>query len=90
MADQRVRCPEDPIKLCGQPIGQYHCPECGCMQVACSPHWCDPDSCLLENCECLPEGVSKSSNLLAWEARSNNGPDDHEERCYLAGYGESW
>ena len=61
------KCPEDPEKLCGQPIGQYHCPDCGCMQVACMPHMCDPDDCLLEDCDCLPPGVHKSPNLEAWE-----------------------
>jgi len=61
-------CPEDPEKLCGQPIGMYHCPYCGCMQVACMPHMCDSDLCLLENCDCLPEGVTKSRNLVETEA----------------------
>jgi len=27
-------CPEDPVLLLGQPLGQYHCPWCGCMQIA--------------------------------------------------------
>ncbi len=27
-------CPEDPKALVGQPIGMYHCPWCGCMQLA--------------------------------------------------------
>lgn len=31
-------CPEDPEKLVDQPIGMYHCPWCGCMQVAGLPH----------------------------------------------------
>ena len=39
----KVKCPEDPEALCGQPIGMYHCPVCGCMQVACIPHACDPE-----------------------------------------------
>ena len=64
-----MKCPEDPVALLGRPLGQYHCPDCGCMQVAGIPHMCDPDDCLLENCDCLPEGVTKSPNLLAWEAR---------------------
>jgi len=64
-----MKCPEDPMALCGLPIGQYHCPDCGCMQVACVAHVCDPDDCLLEDCDCLPEGVHKSANLLAWEAK---------------------
>lgn len=38
-------CKEDPAKLLGQPIGMYHCPECGSMLVAGIPHfrvcwWC--------------------------------------------------
>lgn len=46
-----MKCSEDPMALCGQPIGMYHCPECGCMQVACNPHCCDPEACLLEDCD---------------------------------------
>ena len=58
-----MKCPENPEALCGQPIGMYHCPDCGCMQVACCPHVCDPGECLLENCDCLPEGETMSPNL---------------------------
>ena len=39
------------------------------MQIACVPHMCDPEDCLLENCDCLPEGTSKSPNRLAWDAK---------------------
>lgn len=28
------RCPEDPRRLKGAPIGQHHCPRCGCMTLA--------------------------------------------------------
>lgn len=28
------KCPEDPARLLGAPMGQYHCPRCGCMVVA--------------------------------------------------------
>jgi hypothetical protein len=62
----KIPCPEDPKRLCGQPIGQYHCPYCGCMQVACTPHSCDPGECLLEDCDCLPDGVHQSPNLKGW------------------------
>lgn len=31
-------CPEDPRVLAGAPIGQYHCPACGCMVIAALPH----------------------------------------------------
>lgn len=29
---------DDPVKLRGAPIGQYHCPGCGVMQLAGIPH----------------------------------------------------
>lgn len=32
----------DPVELTGQPIGQYHCPDCGAMVIAALPH---PDLC---------------------------------------------
>jgi hypothetical protein len=35
---------DDPRDLCGQPIGMYHCPGCGVMQVACLAHM-DCDEC---------------------------------------------
>lgn len=28
------RCPENPARLRGLPIGMYHCPFCGCMTIA--------------------------------------------------------
>lgn len=31
-------CKEHPELLLGQPIGQYHCPRCGAMQCAGTPH----------------------------------------------------
>lgn len=31
-------CPEEPERLKGAPMGQYHCPWCGCMQLAGVPH----------------------------------------------------
>ncbi len=31
-------CPHDPMTMMGQPIGMYHCPGCGDMQVAGFPH----------------------------------------------------
>jgi hypothetical protein len=37
-------CNEKPEKLAGQPIGQYHCPNCGAMLLAGIPH---PDLCKL-------------------------------------------
>ncbi|MFA7100707.1 MAG: hypothetical protein WC196_02950 [Bacilli bacterium] len=37
-----ANCNEKPENLIGQPIGQYHCPDCGAMVVAGSPH---PDMC---------------------------------------------
>lgn len=50
MADETVtfKCPccyqaygpecDDPVKLLGAPIGQYHCPGCAVMQIAGIPH----------------------------------------------------
>lgn len=35
---KRKPCPEQPILLSGQPIGQYHCPVCLEMQMASHPH----------------------------------------------------
>lgn len=31
-------CLENPERLAGAPIGMYHCPWCGCMQLAGTPH----------------------------------------------------
>lgn len=31
-------CVEKPELLRDQPIGMYHCPDCGAMVVACIPH----------------------------------------------------
>lgn len=39
---RRKPCHEQPILLTGMPIGQYHCPGCGDMQLASIPHL-DPD-----------------------------------------------
>lgn len=35
---KRNPCPEKPELLLGKPIGQYHCPGCGEMQLAGLPH----------------------------------------------------
>ncbi len=35
---KRKPCPEQPLLLTGQPIGQYHCPVCLDMQIAGLPH----------------------------------------------------
>ena len=32
------KCEEKPELLIGQPIGQYHCPDCGAMVIAGIPH----------------------------------------------------
>jgi len=61
-----MKCPEDPKLFLGQPIGMYHCPDCGCMQVAGFAHLCDAYECLLEDCDCLAPGVHRSPNLQAW------------------------
>ena len=33
-----ANCSEKPESLIGQPIGQYHCPDCGAMVIAGCPH----------------------------------------------------
>lgn len=39
-------CDYDPTGLAGQPIGMFHCPDCGCMVLAGVAHPpCDPDAC---------------------------------------------
>lgn len=35
---KRKPCPEKPEALLGLPIGMYHCPSCGEMQLAGLPH----------------------------------------------------
>lgn len=40
---KRKPCPEQPLLLTGQPIGQYHCPGCGMMILAAMPHL-DPEN----------------------------------------------
>jgi hypothetical protein len=40
-----VRCSYDPRERAGEPMGQFHCPECGEMVLAGAPH---PDYSLLE------------------------------------------
>jgi len=34
MSENKKKCPENPMKLAGMPIGMYHCPICGMMLVA--------------------------------------------------------
>lgn len=36
-------CPHDPRVLLGEPIGMYHCPECGEMVIAGLPHPVEPE-----------------------------------------------
>lgn len=36
-------CNEKPESLLGQPLGMYHCPDCGAMVIAGIPH---PELCL--------------------------------------------
>lgn len=37
MKEKGIKCPHDPRTVVG-PIGMYHCPECGDMQLAGYPH----------------------------------------------------
>lgn len=34
-----ANCQEKPELLAGQPIGMYHCPDCGAMVIAGVPHF---------------------------------------------------
>lgn len=45
-------CQEKPEKLIGQPIGQYHCPDCGAMVMAGLPH---PELCAQCLCRNHPD-----------------------------------
>lgn len=42
-------CNECPESLKGQPLGQYHCPDCGAMVMAGLPHPFLCKRCLLRN-----------------------------------------
>ena len=33
-----AKCGHDPREMAGQPIGMFHCPECGEMVIAGMPH----------------------------------------------------
>jgi hypothetical protein len=76
-------CPEDPRRLEGHPIGQYHCPRCGCMTLAGVSHMHD-DGCWLGLNEVGPErpatgllaAVRTSVDYLA----TQTAPDDVEAR----------
>jgi hypothetical protein len=45
-------CPFDPNVYAGQPIGQFHCPVCGCMVIAAVDH----GVCVPGLCPALDEG----------------------------------
>ena len=94
------KCSYDPKPLLGQPIGQFHCPECGEMVLAGMEH---PDYSLLdESAPLKPEWSSlinqrdEKGNLtslaLALDAIADNGCDCPEDepgtclacRCELA------
>lgn len=49
---RRLPCPEDPELLRGQPIGMYHCPDCGMMVLAGMPH--------------LPPGAPENQDPRYW------------------------
>ena len=42
------KCSYDPMVFLGEPIGMYHCPECGEMVIAGMEH---PDYTLLDDCK---------------------------------------
>lgn len=40
---ERGPCPYNPECMAGWPLGQMHCPVCGCMAMAGMPHFeCEP------------------------------------------------
>jgi hypothetical protein len=52
----RYPCPEQPERLIGLPIGQYHCPICGDMQIAGLEHLRPDDDWEREMCRLWPPG----------------------------------
>jgi len=38
VAVSKAKCDENPELLLGEPIGMYHCPDCGTMVLAGLPH----------------------------------------------------
>ena len=57
-------CEEKPEKLLGQPIGMYHCKDCGSMVLAGLPHpWL---------CRRCADRVS--SEMKEWKEKNNVGP----------------
>ena len=53
-------CQEKPEKLIGQPIGQYHCPDCGAMILAGLPHPELCQKCLDRNSPGIDKPVEKT------------------------------
>ena len=53
---KRRPCPEDPVLLLGKPIGMYHCPYCGDMQLAGLPHLPPDDAYEAEYGQSWPAG----------------------------------
>ena len=49
-------CPEQPELCTGAPMGQYHCPSCGCMCVAGWPHFPHDTGCWLGLANECPHG----------------------------------
>lgn len=60
----------------------------GDMAGAYYPHWCRECHKVIED-ECFHCHVAEHDQARRLALRSN-GPEDHEERCYLAGYGEDF
>ncbi len=71
MVTVRARqCPYDPSALLGAPLGQFHCPQCGCMVIAGVEH----GACFSSMCPAADEGwhpgpdvdVDVSEDDLSW------------------------
>lgn len=78
----RKPCPENPVLLAGQPLGQYHCPVCGMMVIAGWRHL-SPNK-QPRDCNC-PAG-SYDPGGVHLESCPTNYPDDH----YEDEYGRPW
>lgn len=42
-------CPFDPRPLLGAPMGQFHCPDCGCMVLAGLQHGACEEGCEMQD-----------------------------------------
>jgi len=68
-----MTCSHDPRELAGQPIGMYHCPECGEMVVAGLDHAATLPDCMMRDGAEPCAGYAQSRkriDALEWERLS--------------------